>query len=279
MSDSQEEAQDYIHGNSPEERRRLSLLNDILNDACLKALDPQVGESVVDFGSGLGQFTRLIARTVGRSGSVIGVEREPEQIAQAVRLAEDDDEAALVEFRNGDVLKPPLSDKEYGTFDVAHARFLLEHVPNPERVVVQMARVLRPGGRMFIVDDDHGNFHPWPEPEGFQPLWAAYVGSFKRLGNDPNVGRRLVQLIHAAGLTPTRNNMVFFGGCAGTDRFRAIADNLISALAGASGTIISGELLDQRGIDAGLKGLEKWKADPAAALWYGACSAEGIVPA
>jgi len=145
-------------------------------------------------------------------------------------------------------------------------------------VIEQMVRSVRPGGRIFVADDDHGDFRPWPEPQGFQPIWQAYVRSYDRLGNDPYVGRRLAFLLHQAGLTSIRNSCVFFGGCAGTDRFQAIADNLIGALEGAKDAIVSGELLDEEAFCAGIDGLQHWKAHPGAALWYSACCAEGVVP-
>ena len=110
----------------------------------------------------------------------------------------------------------------------------------------------------------------------WEALWRAYVRSFDRLGADPYVGRRLVALLHGAGLTPVRNGGVFFGGCAGNDRFLAIADNLIAAIAGARDAMLAGELLDARSFDAGIAGLHDWKTDPAAALWYAACYAEGV---
>ena len=216
MNDDMSESPEYIHGSSPEEQHRLSLLNDILNESCLRELNLQLGEKVLDLGSGLGQFTRLIARTVGSEGHVVGIERDRHQILQAKRLADSSGESELVEFRKGDALELPLSGSELGTFDVAHARFLLEHVPRPALVIAQMVRSVRPGGRVFVSDDDHDNFRPWPEPRGFHALWQAYVRSYERLGNDPYVGRRLVSLLRNAGLTSIRNSCVFFGGCAGT---------------------------------------------------------------
>lgn len=278
MNEDVPESSEYIHGSSPEEQHRLSLLNGILNESCLRELNLQQGETVLDFGSGLGQFTRLIARTVGGKGRVVGIERDPDQILQARRLADSSDEANLVEFRQGDALEPPLSGSEWGTFDVAHARFLLEHVPRPGLVIAQMVRSVRPGGRVFVSDDDHGNFRPWPEPPGFQALWQAYVRSYDRLGNDPYVGRRLVSLLRDGGLTSIRNGCVFFGGCAGNDVFQAVVDNLIGALAGAKESILSGELLDEESFSSGLDGLQHWKRHPSAALWYAACCAEGVVP-
>ena len=278
MNDDMTESPEYIHGSSPEEQHRLSLLNDLLNEACLRELNLQPEEKILDIGSGLGQFTRLIARTVGNSGRVVGIERDRQQILQAKSLAENSGESKLVEFRKGDALDLPLGESELGTFDIAHARFLLEHISRPELAVEQMVRSVRPGGRVFVSDDDHDNFRPWPEPLGFSALWQAYVRSYERLGNDPYVGRRLVSLLRDAGLTSIRNTCVFFGGCAGNERFQAIADNLMGALAGAKDAMLSEESLDEEAFYAGMDGLQKWKADPSAVLWYTACCAEGVVP-
>ena len=271
-------ASEYIHGSSPAEQERLSLLNDILNEACLRELSLQPGAKVLDLGSGLGQFSRLIARTVGSDGHVIGIERDQDQLAQARSLADSDGETELVEFRRGDAFELPLSEREWGTFDLAHARFLLEHVPRPTEVIASMVRSVRPGGRVFVADDDHDSFRPWPEPPGFQLLWQAYIHSYEKLGNDPYVGRRLVSLLHDGGLTSIRNSCVFFGGCAGNERFEAVADNVIGALEGAKNEMVTAEFLDEESFRSGIDGLKRWKADPAAALWYTVCCAEGVVP-
>ncbi len=278
MNEKLSDTPDYIHGSSPEEQDRLSLLNDLLNESCLRELNLQPGERVLDLGSGLGQFTRRMAQAVGNEGQVIGIERDPDQLAQAQDRAERSEEATLVEFRKGDALEPPLGEAEWGSFDVVHARFLLEHVSHPAAVIQQMVRSLRPGGRVIVIDDDHDDFRPWPEPAGFPALWQAYVRSYERLGNDPFVGRRLVALLQEAGLTKLRNGCVFFGGCAGNERFQVTADNLIAALEGAKDTILSEELLDEESFRIGIEGLQQWKADPSAALWYAACCAEGFVP-
>lgn len=79
---------------------------------------------------GLGQFTRDMARTVGPHGRVVGVDRSAEQLAEAARQAREAGKDRLVEFRLGDAIDLPLRDQEWGTFDLAHARFLLEHVAN-----------------------------------------------------------------------------------------------------------------------------------------------------
>ncbi|MEM7193629.1 MAG: methyltransferase domain-containing protein [Pseudomonadota bacterium] len=278
MNNQTSEQDGYIHGNSQQEQHRLSLINDLLNKACLRELNIQPGDKILDVGCGLGQFSRLMAKTVGEQGHVVGIERDRDQISKAEGLANHVGESDLVEFRQGDALNLTMDETEWGSFEIAHSRFLLEHVSSPEQVVGEMVRCVRPGGKVFISDDDHGNFRPWPQPREFGPIWDAYVRSFIRLGNDPFVGRRLVSLLFDAGLTSVRNTSVFFGGCAGDERFEAVADNLIRALEGAKDTMLIDEEFDEASFKAGIDGLHDWKSHPNSALWYTVCCAEGVVP-
>ena len=66
----------YIHGTTPAEQQRLSLLNDLINQASLRELGLSGGERFLDIGSGLAQFTRTVARAVGPAGRVVGIENE-----------------------------------------------------------------------------------------------------------------------------------------------------------------------------------------------------------
>lgn len=266
----------YIHGSSPDEQTRLATLNDLINRAAMRELALRGGERILDLGSGLGQFTRAMARAAG-SGRVVGIERDPEQLAAARRFARADGEETLAELRAGDAATPPLRDEEWGTFDVAHARFLLEHLRDPLAVVRAMVRAVRPGGRIVLADDDHDVLRLWPEPAGFGPLWHAYLRTYDRLGNDPFIGRRLVALLAAAGAAPSRNTWVFFGSCAGHPTFAVVVANLVHILEGARATVLAHALLDSASLDAALDALRDWGNRPDAAFWYAISWAEGIV--
>lgn len=117
----------YTHGSSEAEQARLTALNGRLNQRCIEAARLVAGERVIDFGAGLGQYSRMMARATGVP--VLGIERSAEQIAEAVRQAAADNEADILEMRQGDVLDPPFRDDEMGQFDVARARFVLEQFP------------------------------------------------------------------------------------------------------------------------------------------------------
>jgi SAM-dependent methyltransferase len=100
-----------------------------------------------------------------------------------------------VEFVTADT-----SSFDGGPFSFIHARYLLSHVSEPERVFSRLKRLLAPGGRMAIEDIDmSGSFCYPPEPaqDRFQ---ALYTEAVRRGGADANLGRRLPALALAAGL-------------------------------------------------------------------------------
>lgn len=265
----------YVHGTDPEEQHRLTLLNTILlNERSLHEIDLRGGEKVLDVGSGLGQFSRAMARV--SKTIVIGIERSEEQIAEANRQAEKENEGSIVEFRQGDAVNLPLKDSEWDTFDVAHTRFLLEHVPNPLDIVKQMVRSVRPGGRIVLEDDDHDVLRLFPEPPGFSALWNSYQRTYDRLGNDPVVGRRLVQLLHQAGAKPVRNTWIFFGSCTGHEHWNVYVENLIGVVAGAKSNIIDGGMMEERMFDEAIIAIRTWKERSDSAIWYAMAWAEGI---
>jgi len=268
----------YIHGTAPDEQQRLSLLNQILNDGSLRELVLHGGERILDLGCGLGQLTRSMARAAGPGARVVGIERSPEQLAEATRQAREAGEEGLVEFRRGDVLALSLGPDEWGTFDVAHARYVLEHVNDPLAVVRAMVRAVRPGGRVVLEDDDHDVLRLWPESPGFTHVWQAYCRTYDRIGNDPYVGRHLVALLSEAGAAPRRNTGIWFGACAGDPVFPLWVTNLVELLIGARETVVAGGMLDRPSFDATIDALRDWGRRPDASSWYSMYWAEGIRP-
>jgi len=264
----------YIHGTSPEEQQRLSLLNDILNQECLRVYQLKAGEKILDVGSGLGQLSRAMARVTG--ARVVGIEANDAQRATAQKLAREAGEEALAEFRAGNAMQLDLPAAEWGAFDAAHTRFLLEHVPDPQSVVNSMLRAVRPGGRILLLDDDHDLLRLWPEPAGIARAWQAYYQTYARLGNDPFIGRKLAELLARAGARPVRIAWAAFGACAGDEKFPLYVSNLAGVLDGARGAITEAGLLDDAALDAALAALGEWGRRNDAAFWYVLPFAEGV---
>jgi len=106
------------------------------------------GEKVVDVGCGAGMDTLIAARMVGAGGEVVGVDMTPDMLARAAAAAELAG-ANNVELRQGYAEELPVPD---GWADVVISNGVLNLAPDKEAAFSELARVLRPGGRLQIAD-------------------------------------------------------------------------------------------------------------------------------
>jgi SAM-dependent methyltransferase len=112
-------------------------------------LAPSEGDQVLDVGCGTGADVRALAN-LAPGVSVVGLDANAARIAeaQAATLGL----ARPIEFRVGDAHRLPFEDD---AFDACRADKVLHHVADPAKVLAEMARVTRPGGRVAVSDADY----------------------------------------------------------------------------------------------------------------------------
>jgi SAM-dependent methyltransferase len=109
---------------------------------------PKPGERVVDVGSGAGMDSMVAARAVGPDGAVIGVDMTPAMLDRA-RTAVSGAGLPWVEFRQGLAERLPVEDR---WADLVISNGVINLVPDKAGAYAEIARVLRPGGRVQVAD-------------------------------------------------------------------------------------------------------------------------------
>ena len=109
----------------------------------------QPGERALDVGCGTGTLALMAQRRVGASGYVAGIDPSPQQIAYARAKAARGH--APTDFQLGVIERLPFPDQ---SFDVVFSTLMMHHLPAPlkRQGLAEIARVLRPGGRLVIAD-------------------------------------------------------------------------------------------------------------------------------
>jgi ubiquinone/menaquinone biosynthesis C-methylase UbiE len=173
------------------------------------------GQRVLDLGSGVGDVSMLLARIVGPSGEVLGIERDASSIARAKsRVAE----AGFrnISFTQADVHQID-SDK---SFDAAVGRFILMFLPDPASVLRSLARLVHPGGVLAFQEP---TWIPLLASAERFSLWSRVLSAihetFLRSGVNPETGLALYGTFQEIGFprpamhmeTPLGSDAKFLG--------------------------------------------------------------------
>ena len=260
---------DYLHGTSEPEQDRLSTMNALLNDSSLDLIDFHGVRRVIEVGCGTGHFAAGLFGRLDGDGRVVAIDASEEQLAAARAQYP----WPGIEWRQG-----LANDLPEGEFDLAHARFLLEHVTDPQNVVNSMAKAVKPGGRVVIEDDDNDLLRMWPDARGFLTVWKAYYRTYAAMNYDPHIGRRLVQLLHGAGLNAVRIRFVLFGGCRDDPDFDGLIHVFSGCVSSAREQMLATNMCSEEELDRGLEELSSWAQHPDATLWFAVPWASGTKP-
>jgi SAM-dependent methyltransferase len=154
------------------------------------ALGP--GMSVLDVGCGTGEDVVTMADLIAPNGKAVGIDNAATMVNEArTRHGHRSD----VEFVSADAHRLPFAAAE---IDACRCERTLQHLHEPDLAVAEMARVLRPGGRITLLEPDWGTLIVGgTEPDMTTRILAVHVHRHQQ----PFIGRRLRGLLSSYGFT------------------------------------------------------------------------------
>ncbi len=213
-------------------RHRLALLEgqlDPISQRRLSALGVSNGWRCLEVGGGGGSLTRWLCAQVGATGHVMATDIDP-------RFLQDIEEPSL-EVRCHDIT---VEDLPEGQFDLVHTRWLLHHLPHPERVIARMVAALRPGGWLLLEEVDF-----FPVHTSTSQLYTDFmIGLAERVvaasGRDCFWARALPALVANQGLVEVDADgdfAIFRGGSPWAEFLQLSAQQMRDKIIVASGTL------------------------------------------
>jgi arsenite methyltransferase len=150
-------------------------------------------ERGLDIGCGPGLLACELARDVGPRGRIVGIDRSPEMVAMCGERARRDALSGRTEFHQGDAaeLRFPA-----GSFDFITATQVYEYVQDMKRALADAYRVLRPRGRLAVVDTDWESC-VWNSDD--RGRTARVLKAYERHFTHPHLPAQLPQLLADAG--------------------------------------------------------------------------------
>lgn len=143
-----------------------------VNVAAVEILAPKSGDRVVDLGSGFGPATRLLADQVGPSGSVVAID-PTRSLRLVLRARTSVIRQTDVTVSDGTAESMPLPDQ---SVDAVMSLNAMHHMDDLEQAARELFRVLKPGGKVLLIDEQFGEpEHSMYEPGGHAQHAATEV--------------------------------------------------------------------------------------------------------
>ena len=248
----------YIHGTSAGEQNRLAALKRLTNEQFLGFLDLRSPGRILEVGSGLGILAARVAEAAP-GAIVVGLERSAEQLARAGT-------SPRLRFVPGDAHQLPFAS---ASFDIAYCRYVLEHVSKPDQLLAEMRRVLRDGGRIFVVENDISAMRYDPPSSAFDEVWSRFAELQRRIGGDGLIGSKLFRLLRGAGFRDVELSIQPEVHWTGSPGFEAWIENQIGNIRSGVDALREGGLVSAARVEQAIADLEAFKKrDDASAIFY-----------
>jgi ubiquinone/menaquinone biosynthesis C-methylase UbiE len=161
------------------------------------------GARLLDVGCGSGADTIPLAEKVGAGGRVVGVDNDRNMIVRAASAARGTNAQTQVIHICAEATRLPLRSNY---FQASRSERLFQHLPSPELVLGEMVRVTQPGGRVVVLDTDHGTWSVDTSERDIERRITRFKTEY--FGHNGYAGRQLYRLFRQADLEDVTCEMI-----------------------------------------------------------------------
>jgi ubiquinone/menaquinone biosynthesis C-methylase UbiE len=236
------EQKSYVIRGGIEGRERLRILARVMQpttNILLNQVGIKQGMSCLDVGCGGGDVSFYLAKLVGSTGRIVGIDIDETKI-EIARKEAIENKILNIEFRVSDINEV----EGKAEFDIVYARFLLTHLQDPVNALKKIFSELKPGGLVVLEDVDFNGHFCFPENEAFKRYVQLYSEVVNIRGGDPNIGPRLPNLLKETGFEKIKVNVVQPAGIDGEVKMMAAITMENIAHAVMSTALATGEEID-----------------------------------
>jgi ubiquinone/menaquinone biosynthesis C-methylase UbiE len=255
----------YVHGYSSREFERLEDQSLILETLLHQGTAYQKDELVLEAGCGIGAQTRILAKR-SPDAKFTSVDISEKSLSQAKKEIEGRNITNTV-FQKENIMKMSFEDESFNHIFVC---FVLEHLEEPYKTLLELKRVLKPGGSLTIVEGDHGSCFWSPESSDSVEVWRALIRAQMDIGHDPLIGRRLYPLLKQADFkVEDVSPRYVYADYLNPQLLDGVVNSIIVPMVqSAKEQILNSSLVNQNCWDKGIKELSEVGVDSEGTFFY-----------
>lgn len=243
---------DYVHGYNEREFVRLedqaNCLEELLHE---DSVFPE-GSTVLEVGCGTGAQTKIIAPKNPKT-QFLSIDISESSICKAQALI-DSLGIANVRFQVADILALPFED---ASFDHIIVCFVLEHLPDPVRILKLLGTKLKKGGSIVVIEGDHGSTYFYPHSDYALKAIDCQVQLQATTGGNALIGRQVYPLLVDSGFVQCRvtPRMVYVDSSRPNLVEGFIKNTFTAMIEGVRDSAIKQRLIDKQTFDRGIRDL------------------------
>ena len=264
----------YLHGYSPIEQDRLRQQARFTEQSIYGNIDLSDVGKLLEVGVGVGAQSEIILRRFPDI-KIVGIDQSEQQLASAreslQKLPYAKDRYELLQ------MDATSMDFESMSFDGAFICWVLEHVPQPERVLSEVRRVLKKGCRVTMSEVMNHSFFLEPYSPNVWKYWMAMNDYQYEQTGDPFIGAKLGNLLLAQGFTDiqTRVQTWHFDNRAPEKR-KLYIEFWTQILLSAKEQLLAAQYVDEETLRLAQKELKQVAKDPNAAFYFSFMQAQAV---